>query len=419
MTTPAMSDTDFWPALPLDMTETVTWSALNVVLAPAFAMLVGSSVALWLRVPDKIQACMQNFSAGLLMSAVASELYPLMSPKSLTKVDSTISITCGFVCGLIFMYGLEHLTEEEEEGEEEEQKTERPAAASDLSQPMLDDMESRMALGNFNATVDVLRDAVGSLKRSINTGDRDGIDAVVHQISLQVHKAQRQLCLTGPLTSRELDRMKFHCEELDAKNAKFLGKTTVAEHRQVLKEFNNILEHIHEHAERKRFCRWRPEPLPSESSSDFRENIPWTLVASVAADGAVDGLLIGLAFAASPGAGWAMSIATCIEMGFLGLSFCATITNATHSYMRRAAVIALPPFMLLLGGIFGTHVGDALHENQAVFVGFIGFSIVCLLFLVTQELLTEAREVGGDSALINGMLFVGLLGGILLEKIVG
>lgn len=419
MATPAMSDTVSWSALNLDMSDTESWSALNVVLAPALAMLLGSSVALWLRVPNKIQACMQNFSAGLLISAVASELYPLMSPKSLTKVDSTISITCGFVLGLVFMFGLEHLTEGNED-EEEESPRDRHAAASDLSQPMLDDVETRVALDNFNATSGTLRDVVGKLKQSITQGDRDAIDSVVHSISLQVHKAQRQLSLTGPLTASELDRMKFHCGELEAQSAKFLDRnTTVAQQRQALKEFNGILEHIHEHAERKRFCRWKPQPLPSKTSSSFSENIPWALVASVAADGGVDGLLIGLAFAASPGAGWAMSIATCIEMAFLGLSFCATITNATQSYMRRAIVVALPPFMLLIAGIAGTHVGEALRENQAIFVGFIGFSVVCLLFLVTQELLTEAREVGGDNALINSMLFVGLLGGILLEKIVG
>eukprot|EP00930_Biecheleria_cincta_P063251 TRINITY_DN48768_c0_g1_i1.p1 TRINITY_DN48768_c0_g1~~TRINITY_DN48768_c0_g1_i1.p1 ORF type:complete len:415 (-),score=75.46 TRINITY_DN48768_c0_g1_i1:61-1305(-) len=414
-----MADTIFWA--PSDLSDTVSWSAFNVVLAPALAMLLGSSFALWLRVPDKIQACMQNFSAGLLISAVASELYPLMSPKSLTKFDSTIAITCGFVLGLIFMFGLEHLTEGDGDDEEEDEKEaprDRHATGSDLSQPMLDDMESRVALGNFSATSNGLRDVVGKLKQSITKGDRDGIDSVVHAASLQVHKAQRQLFLTGPLTARELDRMTFHCGELEAQSAKFFGKNTLAEHRRALRDFNNILEHIHEHAERKRFCRWKPEPLP-EQTSVFSESIPWTLVASVAADGGVDGLLIGLAFAASPGAGWAMSIATCIEMAFLGLSFCATITNATKSLVRRTAVVALPPFMLLVAGIAGTHVGEALRENQAVFVGFIGFSIVCLLFLVTQELLAEAREVGGDNALINGMLFVGLLGGILLEKLVG
>jgi len=417
-----MSDTLLLSALNLDMSDTLSWSAFNVVLAPALAMLLGSSFALWLRVPDKIQACMQNFSAGLLISAVASELYPLMSPKSLTKFDSTIAITVGFVLGLVFMFGLEHLTEgdddEEEEKESPRDRAGSHAAASDLSQPMLDDMESRIALSNFSATSNSLKDVVGQLKQSITQGDRDAIDSVVHAASLQVHKAQRQLSFTGPLTARELDRMTFHCGELEAQSAKFFGKSTIPEHRQALKDFNSILEHIHEHAERKKFCRWKPQPLP-EQTTVFSENIPWTLVASVAADGGVDGLLIGLAFAASPGAGWAMSIATCIEMGFLGLSFCATITNATQSYTRRAAVVALPPFMLLIAGIAGTHVGEALREIPAVFVGFIGFSIVCLLFLVTQELLTEAREVGGDNALINGMLFVGLLGGILLEKIVG
>jgi len=73
----------------------------------------------------------------------------------------------------------------------------------------------------------------------------------------------------------------------------------------------------------------------------------------------------------------------------------------------------------MAAGVVGNHMGDALHENLAVFVGFIGFATVCLLFLVTQELLTEAHEVGGDNVAINIMLFVGLFGGILLEKFLG
>merc|ERR1712008_368510 len=72
-------------------------------------------------------------------------------------------------------------------------------------------------------------------------------------------------------------------------------KSTVLEQRRALKTFTNTLDHIHEHAERNRFQRWKPAPLPpSESSTEFSEKVPWALFASVAADGGVDGLLFGL-----------------------------------------------------------------------------------------------------------------------------
>merc|ERR1712087_459972 len=184
-----------------------------------------------------------------------------------------------------------------------------------------------------------------------------------------------------------------------------------------LKAFGGTLGHIHEHTERVKFKRWHSLTLPP-SNPDFklREKIPWPTVAAVVADGGVDGLLIGLAYAANETAGWAMSIATCIEMGFLGVSFCATLANSTRNKGRVVFIMSMPPLALVTAGVVGTHVGEQLKEQPAVFVGFIAFAIVALLFLVTQELLAEAREVAEDNAFINSMVLAGLLAGIMLSK---
>merc|ERR1712137_158164 len=146
------------------------------------------------------------------------------------------------------------------------------------------------------------------------------------------------------------------------------------------------------------------------------DEISWPLVGGVTTDAAVDGLLIGLAFSASPSAGWSMSIATCIEMGFLGLTFSATLQTETHSRVKIVGVSLVPPVVLLLSGVAGNALGTILESNPDVFIGFIAFSIVALLFLVTQELLAEAQEVASENLIVNVMFFVGLLGGILLEK---
>ena len=58
---------------------------------------------------------------------------------------------------------------------------------------------------------------------------------------------------------------------------------------------------------------------------------------------------------------------------------------------------------------------ELLQNEQAIFVGFIAFSIVCLLFLVVMELLSEAREVAGENLPVNAMFLIGLLAGILLD----
>merc|ERR1711972_359319 len=111
--------------------------------------------------------------------------------------------------------------------------------------------------------------------------------------------------------------------------------------------------------------------------------------------------------------------ATCIEMCFLGLSFSASVQNTTRSVLKHTALVLLPPVVLALSGVLGNGIGGFLEQSPGLFIGFIAFAIVALLFLVTQELLTEAHEVGGEDILVNIMLFVGLLAGILLEQFVG
>jgi zinc transporter ZupT len=387
---------------------------LAVLLSPSIFMILGSIFALNLRVSDKLQACTQNFSAGLLISAVAGELYPLMSPPDLSSVTKSVAITAGFALGLAFMLSLEHLTE----GEEGEDEDEEPSQSSPLDEQMLRHSQREQALRGFFDVARLLREGVSRLRATVQTGERDAIDTEVHAIMSHVHQADRHLAYTAPLTQQEIHRMAFHTEELSANCEAFgqlsMGTATVAQQRKALKLFTSTLDHIHEHTERPKFQRWKPEPLSSPGRVKERP-IPWALVGSVTADGGVDGLLIGLAYAASPGAGLAMSIATCIEMGFLGLSFCATISNATTSAPKRALLTLIPPMALGCAALIGTEAGAVLDAKPAFFVAFIGFSVVCLLFLVTQELLAEAREVAGDSAIVNSMLFVGLLSGILLS----
>merc|ERR1712113_1239607 len=93
-----------------------------------------------------------------------------------------------------------------------------------------------------------------------------------------------------------------------------------------------------------------------------------------------------------------------------------TLTNASRNKAKIVFIASLPPLALFSVGVIGTQVGDLLQEIPAVFVGAIAFSIVALLYLVTQELLAKAREVAEDNMIINSMIFVGLLGGILLAK---
>ena len=56
-----------------------------------------------------MEAGFQNFAAGLIIAAVAEELFPLMVEGS--SSDSMIGITVGFVVGLAVLNGIEAFIE--------------------------------------------------------------------------------------------------------------------------------------------------------------------------------------------------------------------------------------------------------------------------------------------------------------------
>mmetsp|Transcript_40638 Transcript_40638/g.73180 ORF Transcript_40638/g.73180 Transcript_40638/m.73180 type:complete len:403 (-) Transcript_40638:136-1344(-) len=399
--------------------------SIVVVALPSMLMLLGSAVAFFGRVPDMLQAALQNFSAGLLIAAVAGELFPLMTGSAkpagsearaeTSMWPSTIAIALGFSLALAFMFGLEELTEEDEsEGE-----TGRKHSKSDLEQPLVEPADSKKLLQAVSTQAGRMEQTLATLQRELPRGDRDAIDEHVHTLKIPVHAIKRVLEDTPEtLDEHNRDRMQFHSEELAGNLKDLKSSKSASEASKALKAVRGTLKHLHEHAERVKFKRWAALPFPV-STDNLTEIVPWPLVFTVVVDAGVDGLLIGLAFAASESAGWSMSIATTIEMCFLGLSFSATIQNATRSKLKHAGIVLLPPVVLYLIGIAGSLVGQVLEESPLVFTSFISFAVVALLFLVTQELLAEARETAGESKLIISMFFVGVFGGIVLEKIIG
>lgn len=90
-----------------------------------------------------MEACFQNFCAGLLIAAVAGELYPLMMDES--AAVRSVGVTFGFAAGLSLIYGVEMIidyfedsptpectqihTYEPKEGDEQSEVAENPMMA--------------------------------------------------------------------------------------------------------------------------------------------------------------------------------------------------------------------------------------------------------------------------------------------------
>lgn len=76
---------------------------------PGASMAVGSVLLTRIRIGSRLLAAFQNLSAGLVLAAVASELFPLLGNSA--SAGSLGGLTVGFVCGLLVVFGVERLGE--------------------------------------------------------------------------------------------------------------------------------------------------------------------------------------------------------------------------------------------------------------------------------------------------------------------
>lgn len=133
---------------------------------------------------------------------------------------------------------------------------------------------------------------------------------------------------------------------------------------------------------------------------------PLGLVATIAVDVFIDGLLIGLGFAAGAEKGKMLTIALTIELIFLGLS---ATTGQMQAGVTRAKITGVT---ILLGGLvaLGASIGILLLGGLKgpILAGVLAFGSAALLYLVTEELLVEAHEVP-ETPWLTAAFFLGFL----------
>lgn len=142
------------------------------------------------------------------------------------------------------------------------------------------------------------------------------------------------------------------------------------------------------------------------------QRFPGGLVVVTAIDLLIDGLVLGIAFAAGEKTGILLAIALTLEVLFLTLSVSSSLAQA--GVARVWASVTPPALSLLLTG--GALAGRLLLGNLSPFpfAILLGIGIVALLYLVTEELLVEAHEVE-ETPWSIAAFFVGFLAFLVIE----
>ncbi|WED42199.1 ZIP family metal transporter [Legionella cardiaca] len=141
------------------------------------------------------------------------------------------------------------------------------------------------------------------------------------------------------------------------------------------------------------------------------------LISAVGIDLFIDGILIGIAFLTGTRGGLLIAVALAMEVLFLGISTTATLGKRAVTVKIRFAITILLALLIPLGSISGALVLSQLPN--AITEGILAFGVAALLYLVTEELLTEAHEHDIETPFITACFFIGFLCILLLENIVG
>ena len=142
---------------------------------------------------------------------------------------------------------------------------------------------------------------------------------------------------------------------------------------------------------------------------------PVALMSMVGVDILIDGLVLGIAFAAGSKAGFILTVALTIEVLFLGLTVANELGESVRCRLKIVGTTAGLVLLLPAGVVLASPV---TLLPAPVLTGFFAFGLIALLYLVTEELLVEAHEVP-DRPWVTAMFFIGFLLLLVLEEISG
>ena len=138
------------------------------------------------------------------------------------------------------------------------------------------------------------------------------------------------------------------------------------------------------------------------------------LLVAVGIDIFIDGLLIGVGFAAGARVGTLLVIALTLELLFLGLSVASSLARSKWARSRSLLSVAGLSGLVVAGALVGVTVLGGLSGLSLEIV--LSSGAAALMYLVVEELLTEAHEVP-ETPLITAAFFAGFVALYLIELV--
>lgn len=118
--------------------------------------------------------------------------------------------------------------------------------------------------------------------------------------------------------------------------------------------------------------------------------LPWGLLGAVGIDVVIDGLLLGIGFAVGARAGALLAVAITMEMLTLSLATAVQLRSVGQGRTKTVTIMGSLAAMLAVAAVGGFFTLRGASDNAMAVV--LSFSLAALLFLVTEELLSEAHE---------------------------
>ena len=152
------------------------------------------------------------------------------------------------------------------------------------------------------------------------------------------------------------------------------------------------------------------------SASEEPARLPLSLIAAVAIDFLLDGLLLGVGFAAGARIGILLALAEAAEQLSVGLALAGELRSARVPASRILIIVSALGSLVFVTAVAGATMLSRLQGGAMEIV--LSFGAAALLYLVTAELLREAHEER-ESPTATAMFFVGFLAFLVVGMTLG